>query len=96
MNIDRKLVCAALGSAIVLSGCAIDPETGDFVQYEFGESVNQTMMAQVVDPDPEYDTLVPETSGENAADAIERYRNGTVKEPRSQSVRSATSGSGSN
>ena len=94
MNIDRKHVMTMAGATVLLGGCAIDPQTGDFVQYEMGESVKQTMMAQVIDPDPEYDTLVPETSGEQAADAIERYRNDAVKEPERQRV-SSGSGSGS-
>ena len=99
MNIDRKHLCVSLtgiGLAIALGGCATDPKTGDFVQYELGEAVKQTMMAQVVDPDPQYDTLVPETSGEKAAEAIERYRNDAVKEPERQSISSAASGGGSN
>ena len=100
MNIDRKTgAIVALCAAATMGGCATNPETGDFVQYEFGEAVKQTMMAQVIDPDPEYDTLVPESSGELAADAIERYRNDAVKQPESQSVRSGSnggSGGGSN
>ena len=96
MNIDRRL--AALGAvsvmAVALGGCAVDPKTGDFIQYEFGEASKQTLMAQVIEPDPTYDTLVPETSGEHAADAIDRYRNDAVKEPQAEKVRSATSGSG--
>lgn len=94
MNIDRKIRLAIVAAAAVaVSGCAIDPKTGDFVQYEFGESVKQTMMAQVIDPDPKYDTLVPESSGDHAAQAIDRYRKDSVKEPQTQKVRSATSGS---
>ncbi|MFN2098456.1 hypothetical protein [Altererythrobacter sp. MF3-039] len=94
MNIDRKRIMVIAGGSLLLGGCAIDPETGDFVQYEMGESVKQTMMAQVIDPDPEYDTLVPETSGEQAADAIERYRNDAVKQPERQGI-TAGGGSGS-
>ncbi len=92
MNINLKTASACTLSALLLSGCAIDPETGDFVQYQLGESVNQTMMAQVIDPDPQYDSPYHESSGEQAADAIERYRNGTVKEPQTQRVRNATGG----
>lgn len=96
MNIDRKLVAgaAALAFAVSVSGCAVDPNTGDFIQYEFGEASDQTFMAQVVDPDPQYEDLVPESSGDNASKAIDRYREGNVKEPKAQSVRSANTGSG--
>ena len=97
MNIDRKArIVACLALAIALSGCATDPKTGEFVQYEFGESVKQTMMAQVIDPDPQYDTLIPESSGEQAARAIGRYRTDTVKQPKTQRITSGSSGGGSN
>ena len=90
MNTDRKLALAAgLGLSLFVGGCATDPKTGDFVQYEFGEASEQTLMAQVIDPDPQYDTLVPASSGEHAAQAIDRYRKGNVKEPQTQSIRSA-------
>lgn len=95
MNIERnhlRLVAAGIGIACALGGCATNPETGDFVQYEFGEAVKQTMMAQVIDPDPQYDTLVPESSGEMAADAIERYRTDAVKQPESQGISAGGSG----
>lgn len=48
---------------------------------EFGEANRQTMMAQVVNPDPQYDTLNPPTSGEHAGQAGERYRTDKVKAP---------------
>lgn len=96
MTIDRRFLAAAavavLGAGV--SGCATDPKTGEFVQYEFGEASKQTLMAQVIDPDPQYDTLVPETSGDHAQQAIDRYRNDKVKEPKTQRVNSAN-GSGS-
>lgn len=48
---------------------------------EFGEANRMTMAAQVVDPDPQYDTLNPPTSGEHAGQAAERYRTDKVKRP---------------
>ncbi|WP_369026671.1 hypothetical protein [Qipengyuania sp. RANM35] len=46
----------------------------------FGEANRQTMMAQVVNPDPVYeDDMV--TSGDHAAQAVERYRKDAVKQP---------------
>jgi cell division GTPase FtsZ len=48
------------------------------------------MMAQVIDPDPVYDGPMV-TSGDHAADAIDRYREDAVKEP--DSIRT-TSGMG--
>ena len=98
MNIDRKLLSAAALAALAgsVSGCAIDPKTGDFVQYEFGEASKQTLMAQVIDPDPQYDTLVAESSGDHAQQAIDRYRSDSVKEPKTQSVRSGSRGGSGN
>lgn len=90
MNIDRKLVFA-LGSALLLASCAehsIFDTPGDMT---FGEANRQTMMAQVVNPDPYYPDDMT-TSGEHAADAIERYRTDSVKEPQAQSSTSGSSG----
>ena len=50
------------------------------------------MAAQVVDPDPQYETLNPPTSGEHAGQAAERYRGDKVKKPVRETVASASSG----
>ena len=47
----------------------------------FGEANRQTMAAQIVNPDPVYDTLNPPTSGEHAGQAGERYSEGRVIKP---------------
>lgn len=64
----------------------------------FGEANRQTMMAQVIDPDPQYEHLDPAASGHNAERAIDRYRTDKVKQPErastTQSIRSSSSGSG--
>ena len=96
MSIERKRIFLAASLATALGGCAIDQQTGELASTpatpELGEASRQTFMAQVVDPDPKYDTLVPESSGDQAARAIQAYREGSVKEP----VRISTSiGSGS-
>ncbi|MGX7927856.1 hypothetical protein ACWPMX_14910 [Tsuneonella sp. HG094] len=54
----------------------------------FGDANRVTMAAQVVDPDPEYDTLNPPTSAEHAAQAADRYAKGTVKQPKAPSASS--------
>lgn len=46
-----------------------------------GEAKARTMAAQVIDLAPEYEYLDPPTSGEHAAQAIDRYRKGAVKQP---------------
>lgn len=47
----------------------------------YGDANRMTMAAQVVDPDPEYHTLNPPTSGEHSGQAAERYRTDKVKKP---------------
>lgn len=80
MNIERKF--AVLIAAFALAGCAsthslasgkIDPEA-------FGEANRQTYAAMIIDPDPQYEEPL-ETSGDHAAQAIERYRTDQVKQP---------------
>jgi type IV pilus biogenesis protein CpaD/CtpE len=58
----------------------------------FGEASRQTLAAQIIDPDPQYGSLVPATSGDHAQDATDRYRAGTVRKPERQTT---TSGTGS-
>jgi hypothetical protein len=74
---SRRLALLALLTA--LAGCETiypDPQASTF-----GEANRQTMMAQVVDPAPEYATVNPPTSAEHAGQAAERYRNDKVKQP---------------
>lgn len=94
MNIDIKFpIAVALGLA--LSGCSTTNHLDEPGDSKFGEANRQTMMAQVVNPDPVY-TEPLTTSGEHAADAIERYRNDQVTEAVAESTSSGGSGSGSN
>lgn len=92
MNIDPCKAVIALAGLVALSGCtqSLLEEPGDST---FGEANRQTMMAQIVDPEPVYDQPMT-TSGENAANAVERYRKGTVKEPAADSTTQGSSGSG--
>ena len=93
MNTDRGLRYAVLSLLPLAAGCASVPslyeQPGDAA---FGEANRQTMMAQVVDPDPVYDGPMTR-SGEQAAGAVERYRNDTVEEP--DSIRTTNVGGGS-
>jgi type IV pilus biogenesis protein CpaD/CtpE len=93
MNIERAFASAA--AIAMLSGCATYGSVGEGMidNEQFGEANRQTMAAQIIDPDPQYDTLVPETSAEHAAQAIERYRTDKVKKP--ERIRSTESVSGS-
>ncbi|KHK92328.1 hypothetical protein LK12_05750 [Novosphingobium malaysiense] len=77
-----------------LSGCehSIMEEPGDAA---FGEANRQTMMAQIIDPDPQFDGPA-ESSGVQAQRALEKYTSGSVEKPERVSTQSSTSGSGSN
>lgn len=73
MNINRRLM-TALALAGLASGCTPTDAT-------FGNAVRQTMAAQVVNPDPQYDTAIPSTEAAKAGAAVDRYRNDKVKKP---------------
>jgi hypothetical protein len=64
MNSDR-IARAALGAALVLlAGCEhslTEPKDA----AKFGEPNRQTMMAQVIDPDPQYEDATAPASGRN-------------------------------
>ncbi len=92
MPIDRKF-WAVIAVLPLLGACEHDFAGVGTPASTFGEANRQTMMAQVVDPDPEYDTINPPTSGERAGMAGERYRADKVKKP--ERVRSTQGGSGS-
>jgi hypothetical protein len=95
MNTDRARRIACLALLPFAAGCASIPSIyEDPDDAKFGEANRQTMMAQVIDPDPIYDEPMV-GSGEHAADAVERYRTDTVTEPQGVSTTSGTSGSGS-
>lgn len=86
------LACAAIA---LLAGCAdrsMFDQPGDAA---FGEANRQTMMAQVVNPEPVYDDELV-TSGEHAQQAVERYRTDAVKQPDSIKTTDAGEGSGPN
>lgn len=89
---------AALLFAIVPAGYAAAKPNGQPYMGgpdNFGEANRQTYAAQIVDPDPVYTTIDPETHAEHAAQAIERYRQDKVKKPERQRTSSTNSGNGS-
>ena len=63
-------------AALPLGACAP-------VDVGLGESVRYHMAAQTIDPHPKQETdLVEGGDGQRSADAVKRYREGKVKEPR--------------
>lgn len=98
MNTERarRLAPAALSilaALPLLAACEHDMAGTGEPLSTFGEANRQTMMAQVIDPDPQYEYLDPATSAEHAGQAVERYRKDKVKKP--ERVRSTVSVSGS-
>lgn len=89
MPIEFFQVVAAVFGTLFLTGCA--SMGGAALQDNWGEANRQTMAAQIIDPTPEYDHANPTTSGEHAAQAIERYRTDKVKKP--DKVKTTTAGS---
>lgn len=88
---------ALLAPAIALAGCSTLSETGSLEKTTIGEALKTTLAAQVIDPDPQYEFLDPATSGQHAAQAVERYRTDKVKRPeRISSTSRGSSGSGAN
>lgn len=80
MNIDRRRLVLPI-VCLAMAGCTQGFVTHGEPTIEFGEMNRQTMAAQVVNPEPEYDTLVPATSADHAAQAVGRYQSDTVKPP---------------
>jgi len=77
-----KPVLAVLAGGMALSACAQhhSARSGHINAADFGEANRQTMLAQVIDPDPVYGEPLT-TSGEHAQQAVERYRTDRVKQP---------------
>ena len=82
-------------SALALAGFALAGCQTDFLAEEgaspWGEANRQTYAAMIVNPDPVYDEPLA-VSAEKVADAVERYREDSVKEP--ESIRSTESSGG--
>lgn len=100
MPIDRlhlgRAGWLALALLPLLSACETDNEAfGGKPLSTFGEANRQTMLAQVVDPDPHYDTAAPATSALHAAQAIDRYKADAVKKPQRISSTTTSGGGGS-
>jgi len=85
-------------AAMLVAGCAADSKLKlGGGEDNWGEANRQTMAAQIIDPAPHYDYSVPESSGDHAAQAIDRYRQDKVKKPdrvRTSTVLGGVSASG--
>lgn len=97
MPIKPIAAASALIALTLTTGCATEPNGLPHIggPDNFGEANRQTMLAQVIDPDPVYSTGIPETSADHAAQAVERYRTDKVKKPeRPRTTNVGTSGGG--
>jgi type IV pilus biogenesis protein CpaD/CtpE len=79
MTIDLRLLTLP-AAALLLAGCEHGIGKDAAAASSFGEANRQTMMAQVVDPDPQYDEPLT-THAEHAGQAVDRYRKDKVKKP---------------
>ena len=92
MRIDLRLTLFVLAVPLV-AGCTTSSSLRQGADDEgWGEANRQTMAAQIIDPTPQYDYAVPETSGEHVADAIQRYRDDKVKRPERVKTSSISTG----
>lgn len=86
MNIDPRMMPAALAGLVLLSGCTP-------VDAGMGNSVRTNMAVQTIDPAPVYEDEFGPVSGEKMAKAVERYRKDQVKKP--QGIKTTSGGASS-
>lgn len=80
--IKPTFVPLAFVAGLALGACTIDGSVSLMSSTDnFGEANRQTMTAQVIDPNPQYETGIPHTSAEHAAQAAERYRADKTRQP---------------
>ena len=80
-------------AALLGTACAHDDNANLANTGSFGAATQQTLAAQVIDAKPEYVSAL-QSSGQHAAQAIERYRADRVKQPERVSSTGKGGGSG--
>lgn len=90
---SRQKLLAPFVLAALAGGCVGD-NAGMKSASSFGEANRQTMAAQIIDPDPVYESDVPPGRGDHAGQAVERYRTDKIKQPKRQSSTSTGGNSG--
>lgn len=94
MNTRFVRIVPVLALLAALPGCAHSPLYQKPGDSTFGEANRETMMAQIINPDPSYPTAMT-YSGEHAQQAVQRYREGKVKQPDTVQSAGVSGGSGS-
>lgn len=88
--------CAALPLVLTLGACnTANTHIGD-EDPAFGEAVKYNAAIQTINPTPVYaaNAAQPGSNGETGAEAVKRYRSGSVKQPQPMSTTTVSSGSG--
>ena len=80
MNSKPIALFAAVALAAVPGAAMAGNSSGKSAPDPFGEANRQTMMAQIIDPEPQY-TKPMATDAEHAVKAVERYRTDSTKTP---------------
>lgn len=88
MPIDRLRTLALISLAGCIAGCASSSGGGLKLGQadNWGEAYRQTLAAQIINPDREYDEPFAASSGAHVVAALERYRTDKVKQPARQSL----------
>ena len=84
MITKRRAMAMGALAALAASTAACTHADREFIGQQdtgFGDANRATFAAMVINPDPRYDTPIPTTSAEHAAQAIDRYRKDQVKQP---------------
>jgi hypothetical protein len=94
MVMNSKLTLGLLIAVPLLAGCMNEP----IAQRDpaIGEAVRFNSAVQVINPDPVYaeGSAQPGDSGAHAAEAVKKYRKGTVKPVETVGTTSSSGGSG--
>lgn len=93
---SSKLLLIAAG-ALAAAGCNTVNKNIGMEDPGLGEAVRWNAAVQIINPDPVYPpgSAQPGDSGQHGADAVKRYRTGTVKQVQVMQTTSGTSGGGS-
>ena len=84
-------------AALGVAGCSTVNKPIGVEDVGLGEAVRWNAAVQIINPDPVYPegSAQPGDSGQHGADAVKRYRSGTVKQVEQMQTTSGGSGGGS-
>lgn len=99
MSSKRRFAMFAMLAALpmfAVAGCNTVNKNIGMEDPGLGEAVRWNAAVQIINPDPVYPpgSAQPGDSGQHGADAVKRYRTGTVKQVQVMQTTSGTSGGG--